>query len=93
MNFFEQKEEEEDYYKPKKVDKFYSDNFILHQIRDNKNETLSIEEYLNKIRPYLKDFINAPKGKYHTRQIHLTSVINCISSKVMMKNVYCIQEQ
>ena len=51
MNFFEQKEEE-DYYKPKKVDKFYSDNFILHQIRDNKNETLSIEEYLNKIRPY-----------------------------------------
>lgn len=28
-NFFEQEEKEEDYYKAEKVDKFYSDNFVI----------------------------------------------------------------
>ena len=58
--------EEEDYYKPKKVDKFYSNKFIVCGSRGNKNKTLSIEDYLKKIRAYLKDIINDLKRKYHT---------------------------
>ena len=38
------------------------------------------EEYLNKIRPYLKDIINNLK-KSDTRKIQLTIAINFISSK------------
>ena len=41
---------------------------------------LSVEEYLNKIRPYLKDIINYLK-KSDTRKIKLTIAINFVSSK------------
>ena len=39
-NFFKQ-EEEEDYYEPEKVDKFYSKNVIICESRDDENKTLS----------------------------------------------------
>ena len=39
-----------------------------------KNETLLIEEYLNKIRPYLKNIINDLK-KFDTWQIQLMIAI------------------
>ena len=28
------------------------------KVKGNRNKTLTVEEYLNKIRPYLKDIIN-----------------------------------
>lgn len=37
-NFFEQEEEEEDYYKPEKLGKFYSDCFIIYESRSNKKK-------------------------------------------------------
>ena len=43
-------------------------------------ENLSVEEYLNKIRPYLKNIINKMK-KSDTCKIYLTTAINFISSK------------
>ena len=45
-----------------------------------RNKTLSTKEYLNKIRPYLKDVINDPK-KSDTWKIQLTIAINFIFSK------------
>ena len=45
----------------------------------DKNKTLSVEEYLNKIRPYLKDIINNLK-KSDTWKIQLTIANNFISS-------------
>ena len=45
----------------------------------NVNKTLSAEEYLNKIRPYLKDIINNLK-KSDTWKIQLTIANNFISS-------------
>ena len=42
-NFFEQEVEEEDYYKPEKLGKFFSNCFILRESRSKKNKTLSIE--------------------------------------------------
>ena len=80
-NFIEQEEEEEDSYKPEKVDKFYSDSFIIYESKGDKNKTLSIEEYLYKIRPNLKYIINDLKRKHHTWKIQLTIAINVTSSK------------
>ena len=74
-------EEEEDYYKSEKVDKFCNNNFIIYDCRGDKNKTLSIEEYLNKIRPCLKDIMNDLKMKYRTWKIQLTIAINFMSSK------------
>ena len=50
----------------------------------DRNKTLSIEEYLTKIRPYLKDIINNLK-KSDTWKIHLTIGINWVL-KIMMKS-------
>ena len=44
------------------------------------NKTLSIEEYLNKVRPYLKDIITDLK-KSDAWKIQLTIAINFMSSK------------
>ena len=35
-----------------------SNNYIEYGINVDRNKTLSVEEYLNKIRPYLKNIIN-----------------------------------
>ena len=56
-NLFEH-EEEESYYKPVRVNTFWCNNYIEHESNGDRNNTLSVEEYLNKIRPYLEDIIN-----------------------------------
>ena len=48
-------EQEEDYYKSKRVNSFWNNNYI--EINGDKNRNLSLDEYLNKIKPYLKDII------------------------------------
>ena len=55
--FFE-KEEEENYYKPARVRNFCISNYIEYENKSGRNKTLSIEKYLNKIRPYFKDIKN-----------------------------------
>ena len=37
---------------------FWSNNYIEYKSNGARNKTLSVEEYLNKIRPYLKGIIN-----------------------------------
>ena len=49
--------EEKDYYKPVKVGNFWSNNYIEYESNGDRNKKLSAEEYLNKIRKYLKDVI------------------------------------
>ena len=44
----------EDYYKPVKVGNFRINNYIEYESNDGRNQTLSVEEYLNKIRSYFK---------------------------------------
>ena len=72
-------EYEEDYYKPVRIGNFWSNNHIKYKSKGN-SKTLSFEEYLNKIRPYLKDIINNFK-KSDTWKIQLTIAINFIFSK------------
>ena len=55
-NLFENEKEEKHYYKPARVNKFRSNNYIEYKSNSDKNEIMSVEEYLNKIKPYLKRY-------------------------------------
>ena len=72
----------EEYYQPVRVNNFWSNNYIEYKSNGNRNTTLSVEEYLDKIRSYFKDIINDLK-KSDTCKIQLTITINFISSKVI----------
>ena len=49
---------EENYYKPKKTKHGFDDVYIEYENRGDKDNNLSLVEYLNIIRPYLKDMID-----------------------------------
>ena len=70
-------EKEENHYKPVTVGNFYSNNYTEYESNGGRNKTLSIKEYLNKIRPYLKDAINNLK-KSDSWKIQLTLAINSV---------------
>ena len=55
-NLFEH-EEEENCYKPVRISNYWSNNYIEYESNSDRNKTLSVEEYLKKISPYLKDII------------------------------------
>ena len=78
-NLSEHEKEEQNYYKPVRVSNFWSNNYIEYESSGNRNKALSVEEYLNKISPYLKDIITNLK-KSNTRKIQLTKANNFISS-------------
>ena len=40
------------------TDNAFSNNYIEYKSEDDRNKTLSIEEYLHKIKPYLSNMIN-----------------------------------
>ena len=71
--------EEEYYYKPIIVSNLWSNNYVENQKVGDGNNTLSVEEYLNKIRPYLKDIINNLRNA-DTWKIQLKMANNFISS-------------
>ena len=62
-----------------RVRNFQGNNFTEYESNDDRNKTLSVEEYLNKIRPYLKDITNNLK-KSGTWKIQLTIANNFIFS-------------
>ena len=51
----------EDYYKPVKSKGAFNDNYMEYESRGDKDKNLSPEEYLDMIRPYLRDMINNHK--------------------------------
>ena len=71
--------EEENYHKPVRVSNFWSSNCIVYKNNCDRNKSLSVEEYLNKIRPCLKDIINNLR-KSNTWKVQLTIANNFISS-------------
>ena len=74
-------EKEENYYKLEPVGNFYSNNYIEYKRNGHRNKTLSIKEYLNEIRPYLKDVINNLKKIWYIENSMLTLAINFMSFK------------
>ena len=79
-NLFEYEKEEENYYKPVRVNHFRSNNHIEYKSNGDKNRILSVQEYLDKIRPYLKDIINDLKQS-DLWKIQFRMTINFILSK------------
>ena len=71
--------EEDEYNKPVRVGKFRSNIYIEYKSKGNR-KTLSVEEYLNKIKPYLKDIIDDLKIS-DRQKLQLATSINFISSK------------
>ena len=61
-----------------RVSNFLSNNYIEYKSNGDKNKILSVEECLNKIRPYLKGIINNLKES-DTWKIQLTITINFFS--------------
>ena len=51
-------DEERHYYKSVRVGKFWSNNHLEYENNGDRNKTVSVEESLDKIRPYLKDIKN-----------------------------------
>ena len=78
-NLSKREKEEENYYEPVRLNKFQSNNYIEYKSNGDKNKVLPVEEYLNKICPYLKDIKNDLK-KSGPWKIQLTIAINFISS-------------
>ena len=62
-----------------RVSSFWSNHNIEYENNSDGNKALSVQEYLNKIRPYLIGIINNLK-KSDTWKIQQTIVINFISS-------------
>ena len=75
-NLFEHKE---DYYKPVIVNNFWTNKYSEYKTKGVK-KTLSVEEYVNKIKLYLRDIINDLK-KSDTWKIQWPITISFISSK------------
>ena len=61
-----------------RVSNFWSNNNIDYETNSDGNKTLSVQEYLNKIRSYLIGIINLKKSD--TWKIQQTIAINFISS-------------
>ena len=87
--------DEKDYYKPVKTKAAFNDNYVEYERSGDKDKNLSLEEYLDMIRPYLQDLINNHKATiklkdrsvkiinddtYGEWKIQLTIQINFISS-------------
>ena len=95
-NLSEHEKEEEHYYKPIRVSNFWSNNYIEYEGKGDRNKTLSVEEYLNKISPNLKDMISNLKES-DTWKIQLTIANNFIFSvdndeeRVMHSNCHNIE--
>ena len=83
----------EEYYKPVNIKSAFNDNYIEYESRGNKEKNLLPKEYLDMIRPYLRDMINNHKtplkgslGKITDHDLHgewkiqLTMEINFIFS-------------
>ena len=69
--------EKKDYFIPIRVGSFWNNNCIEYESNGDKNKSLSVKDYLDKIKPFLRDIII------------ITLAIDFI--KMLMKRVYCIQ--
>ena len=70
----------EDYYKPIITKGTFNNNYIQYESRGDKNKILTVDEYLDIIKPRLEDIINDHKTQGE-RKIQLTTKLNLISSK------------
>ena len=73
-------EQEEDYCKPERVSNFWKNNYIKYESNGDKNGNLSLDEYLNKLKPYMRNIIVDFQNS-DTWKIQVTIATNFIYSK------------
>ena len=64
----------EDYYKPIKAKGAFNNNYIEYESRGGKDKKLSHEDYLDIIRPYLRDIINNHKALIELKDPNNTTI-------------------
>ena len=73
-------EQEEDYYELKRISNFWNNDYTEYESNGDKNRNLSLIEYLNKIKPHLRNIIINLQNS-NAWKIQLTIATNFISSK------------
>ena len=72
--------EDDDYYKPIRIGNFWSTSYIEYESSGDRKKTLPVKEYLEKIKPCLRDLIiNLQKSD--TWKIQSWNAITFVSSK------------
>ena len=61
-HLFKEINDDDDDYKPILANSSFNESYKEYESRGDKDKTLSIEQYLNKIIPYLKELINNDKA-------------------------------
>ena len=61
----------EDYYKPIRTHSAFNSNYVEYKSKGDKEKILTIKEYLNMIRPYLRDIMNYHKLKENGKLIQV----------------------
>ena len=79
---------EEDYYEPVEIKSAFDGGYILYENREDKDAKLSIDEYFDIIRLYLRDVIDNHKARGEWKiqlimRIILASFINANETRVM----------
>ena len=72
--------EEDNSYKPIRMGDCWNNNYIEYESNGDRNKNLSLKEYLNKIKPYLRDLI-IDLQKSGTWKFQLTIAVNFLLSK------------
>ena len=67
---------DEDYYKPIRTNSAFNGNYIEYEMKGDKNKTLSVKEYYNMIRTYLRDTINDSKTQGEWKVLSGNEVIS-----------------
>ena len=71
---------EKDYHEPKRISNFWNNNYIEYRSNGDKNRNLLLDEYLHKIKLYLRNMIINLQN-FDVWKIQLTIAITFISSK------------
>ena len=83
-NLFDNDNDNDDnYYKPVLVKTFFKDDYKYYESRGDKDEKLSVKQYLYKIMPYLSDLINENKAIENNSnewKIQINMHVNFVSS-------------
>ena len=58
-------EQQDGYYKQVRGGNFRNNNYIKYESTADRNRNLSVKEYLNEMKPYLKDIIAISKNLAH----------------------------
>ena len=74
---------EDDYYEPIETSADFDGKYIAYECRGDRDNNLSLEEYLNIIRPYLRDMINNHKAisEWKIKLIMRISFVSSLDSK------------